>query len=46
LPKGMTLSKSGVVSGKAKSRGVKKFRVRVTDSAGATSTRWVRLRVR
>jgi hypothetical protein len=46
LPKGMTLSKSGVVSGKAKARGVKKFRVRVTDSAGATTVRWVRLRVR
>ena len=46
LPKGLTLSKSGAISGKAKSKGTKRFRVRVTDSAGATSLRWVRIRVR
>jgi len=33
-------------SGKAKAKGTKKLRVRVTDSAGATSLRWVRIRVR
>jgi hypothetical protein len=46
LPKGLTLSKSGAVTGKAKARGTKKLRVRVTDSTGSTSLRWVRIRVR
>ena len=46
LPKGLTLSRSGSVTGKAKAKGTKKLRVRVTDSAGATSLRWVRIRVR
>lgn len=46
LPKGLGLSKSGTVSGRAKSTGVKRFRVRVTDSAGATSMKWMRIRVR
>jgi hypothetical protein len=46
LPTGLTLSKSGAVTGKARAKGTKKVRVRVTDSAGTTSLRWVRIRVR
>jgi hypothetical protein len=46
LPKGLTLSKSGAVTGKAKAKGTKKLRVRVTDASGTTSLRWVRIRVR
>ncbi|HSO04835.1 MAG TPA: Ig domain-containing protein, partial [Candidatus Limnocylindrales bacterium] len=46
LPKGLTLSKSGTVSGKAKARSTKRIKVRVTDSTGASSVRWVRIRVR
>jgi hypothetical protein len=46
LPKGLTLSKSGTVSGTAKVRGTTKVRVRVTDAAGTTRLRWVRIRVR
>jgi hypothetical protein len=46
LPKGLTLSRAGAVTGKAKAKGTKRLRVRVTDSAGATSLRWVRIRVR
>jgi hypothetical protein len=46
LPKGLTLSKSGSVSGRAKSKGTTRVRVRVTDSTGTTSLRWVRIRVR
>ncbi len=46
LPKGLTLSRSGSVTGKAKSRGATRVRVMVTDSTGATSLRWVRIRVR
>jgi hypothetical protein len=46
LPKGLKLSKSGTVSGKAKARSTKRIRVRVTDSSGGSSVRWVRIRVR
>ena len=46
LPKGLTLSKSGAVSGRAKFRSTTRIKVRVTDSTGASSLRWVRIRVR
>jgi hypothetical protein len=46
LPRGLTLSKSCSVSGRAKAKGATRVRVRVTDSTGTTSLRWVRIRVR
>ena len=46
LPKGLKLSRAGVLSGKAATKVSARFRVRVTDSSGARSTAWVRLRVR
>ena len=46
LPKGLTLTKSGTVTGTPRKTAKKRFRVRVTDSAGTRTTQWVRLRVR
>lgn len=46
LPRGLKLSRSGVVSGKAKSRGTWRLRVRVTDSTGERASAWIRIRVR
>jgi hypothetical protein len=46
LPKGLTLTRSGVLIGKPKARTSKRFRVQVTDSAGRTSRVWLRIRVR
>ena len=46
LPKGLKLTKAGVVEGKAMKRGTKRFKVKVVDSSGATSRRWVRIRIR
>jgi hypothetical protein len=46
LPKGLAMSASGEVAGVAVKRGTRKVRVLVTDSAGASAMRWVRIRVR
>ncbi len=47
LPKGLRLSTSGELHGKPKvRRRTVKFKVRVTDAAGAGAKAWVRLRVR
>jgi hypothetical protein len=46
LPKGLRLTRSGLVRGKPKSRGVRAFRVRVVDATGDRSARWIRIRVR
>ena len=46
LPKGLKLTSSGIVKGKAKKRASKRIKVRVTDASGARSTGWIRVRVR
>ena len=46
LPKGLKLTRSGVIQGKAKARATKKVRVHVTDSAGTRRAVWIRIRVR
>jgi hypothetical protein len=46
LPKGLKLKASGLVTGKPRVKGTKRFKVRVTDARGTTRTAWVRLKVR
>ena len=46
LPKGLTLSRTGTVTGRATKKGSVRFQVRATDSSGARTTAWVRIRVR
>ncbi len=46
LPRGLTLSRSGAITGRATSKVTRRIRVRVTDSTGTASQRWLTIRVR
>jgi hypothetical protein len=46
LPKGLRLTSAGLITGTPKVRASKKVRIRATDSAGSSVTRWIRIRVR
>jgi hypothetical protein len=46
LPKGLRLTSTGLITGSPKVRASKKVRIRATDAAGTSVTRWIRIRVR